>query len=615
MWDEELMPCEETPTSIRRVKSNFRLWLTSYPSHKFPSSLLQPAVKVRKPSQYRGLSVVNRLNEQVVLESPSGLAANLRLALTTPPVSEYGWFTNVGERARAPFRRLVYALAAFHGVVLERRDYGALGWSDGQRYEFDRSDLAAGLQQLRQAAVLAAEKVSGEVKLPLRALQYLMAECYYGGRVTDQWDRRLLHALLQHFFCEASASQRGRALAEGLRDGRDYRIPEDLSLSHCIEAASALPDATPPAALGLADNAAAAKNLRESEQMLVAAAKTQPRLAAAAMAASSRGRTSDAEERAAAAAASSALLRRVRRELLARVPADLDIPPGCDGGHRLNDVLRLESSRFNQLLAVVRHGLDLVERSLGGQIVMSAEIERVFSAVLADKVPEQWESVSYPTALGLRDYLSDLTRRVNFFAAWANTSVDGKPALPPKVFWLPAFYFPQSLLNALRQTFSAERGVDATVSVRLEVMPLKEAGEDQHGETLYLVEEKTMTADQLLASRAPGSAIVDGLGLQGAVWDSDLGQLAEVASDAPPVTVLPPVLLEPTTADENTAKTSQHDDEPFYECPIYRNERRRGEVLPSGHNTNFVFSARLASGGRKPSHWVRRAVAAIIYAK
>jgi len=150
----------------------------------------------------------------VVLESPRGLAANLRLTLTTPPVSDPGWFTvsgSEGERLRLPFRRLAFSLAAFHGAALERRDYGAVGWVEHQRYEFDRSDLLAGLGQLKVAAAAAAAAATAEkapadeektaavtertaaatAKVPVRALQYLLAECYYGGRVTDPWDRRV----------------------------------------------------------------------------------------------------------------------------------------------------------------------------------------------------------------------------------------------------------------------------------------------------------------------------------------------------------------------------------------------------------------------------------------
>lgn len=37
-------------------------------------------------------------------------------------------------------------------------------------------------------------------KIPFEALKYLIAECNYGGRVTDDKDRRLITTLLNDYF-------------------------------------------------------------------------------------------------------------------------------------------------------------------------------------------------------------------------------------------------------------------------------------------------------------------------------------------------------------------------------------------------------------------------------
>lgn len=39
-------------------------------------------------------------------------------------------------------------------------------------------------------------------EIPFAALKYLTAECNYGGRVTDDKDRRLIITLLNDYYCQ-----------------------------------------------------------------------------------------------------------------------------------------------------------------------------------------------------------------------------------------------------------------------------------------------------------------------------------------------------------------------------------------------------------------------------
>ncbi len=103
---------------------SFRLWLTTYTSEAFPTLVLQ-----------KGIKIVN--------EPPAGLKANLQGSFTGNPAINSADKFDINSGL---WRRLVFSLCAFHALIQERHNYGALGWNE--LYNFTPSDLEISIKQL-----------------------------------------------------------------------------------------------------------------------------------------------------------------------------------------------------------------------------------------------------------------------------------------------------------------------------------------------------------------------------------------------------------------------------------------------------------------------------------
>jgi hypothetical protein len=242
----------------------------------------------------------------------------------------------------------------------------------------------------------------------------------------------------------------------------------------------------------------------------------------------------------------------------------------------MNTVLHHEILLYNHLISVISQSLSEMSRGLKGLIVIDEKLELLHRRIFANRIPELWMDVSFPSILPLRAYMADLAMRVQFIDCWVRHG-------SPIVFNLGAFYHPEEFLTAVLQVYARKH------TVPFDKLSWKTtAREDATGD---------------LIGQAPEEGIyIEGLPLEGARWSTERGTLEE-CGQRQLVNRLPVLHLLPTT------EQNAYDMAATYECPVYRTQNRGSGAMGL---QNYIFSLYLPTLDESPDHWVQRSVAAFI---
>lgn len=377
------------------MHADYRLWLTSMPSNDFPIPVLQSGMKITN-------------------EPPKGLRQNMSRTLDEITDESYEDCVKPKE-----FKKLFFALAFFHAVILERRKYGALGWNIS--YEWMNSDINISQMQVKMF-------LNEQPDVPYKALNYLVADVNYGGRVTDPKDKILIASLLQKYFTpEIMNDSYKLSRLEG------YFAPVEGPLDDVKAYVNSLPLDDEPEVFGLHSNANIVYEQNLSLRFVDTVLIMQPRMTASANAKTPEEICFD-----------------MAKDIEGRLPKQMDYERRSSISFELTDkgilnslavFLQQEVDRFNNLLGVIKKSLKLLQQAIQGTVVMSMELEAMFNSFLNNKVPANWEKAAYPCLKPLSSWEEDMIKRIDFISNWYYNG-------PPTAFWLPCFFFPQGFMTA-----------------------------------------------------------------------------------------------------------------------------------------------------------------------
>ena len=589
--------------SAKTPHKDFRLWLTTDPTPNFPLSILQMSLKV-------------------VTEPPDGLKLNMQ--------GSYSKITqaDLDECPHEAYRPLVYVLSFFHAVVQERRKYGKVGWNVA--YDFNDSDFSVSKRLM--SMYLTKSYDNGDENMPWGSLRYLVGQAMYGGRVTDDYDRRVLVTYLQEYMGDFLFDD-CQPFFFARTENFNYKVPDTGDLKDYNAAIRELPDVNSPVVFGLHPNAEIQYNTNMAKTIWTDLINLQPRSTS-----SGGGKTRED------------YIRETATALLEQVPAPVDLvvtrkvfekirrqevkeknrrrreqakkdraaaskmggrgkspaarkktptrrparrrgarkagrksdakqapkkpkPVGFDMAALLPPttvVLLQELERWNILCLKMAESLDLLLKALKGEVGMSQELDDLSFALFNGLLPAPWRKLAPGTQKKLSAWMVHFQKRHAQYSLWLERRKD------PPVMWLSGLHIPESYLTALIQATCREKGWPLDKSV------------------MYTSVTK-MTDVKEVKEKPEHGCFITGLYLEGAGWDLESGclrpQKPKVLQEELPILRVTPIEAIRLKL-QNTFRT-----------PVYVTQNRRNAM-----GVGLVFTADLTTD-KHISAWVLQGVA------
>lgn len=368
-------------------------------------------------------------------------------------------------------------------------------------YDFNMSDYLISYQLISMYLKKAHD--FNEEELPYDTLRYLIGEAMYGGRVTDNKDRRVLMTYLEEYFGDFIFDTNQRFFFS--QSGDDYVVPNEETFELTLEYIDEIPLFTAPGVFGLHSNAEIQYFNNAAKELWLNILDMQTSDGAG-------GGGINKEE----------IIRNISDEIQTKTLPELfdeyNIRKSFDVPTPTQVVLLQELERYNKLIVKMKTTIIDLKRALNGEIGMSAELDTLGNSFFNGFLPPIWAKLAPPTLKNLVGWIAHFERRFKQYRAWIDIE-------EPKVIWLSGLHIPESYLTALIQTTCRAKGWALDKS------------------TMFTNVTKNRDASEV-TKRLEQGTYVQGLYIEGARWNGDTDCLdyqkpKELITEMPLVQIIP----------------------------------------------------------------------------
>jgi len=443
-------------------------------------------------------------------------------------------------------------LCHFHAVMLERKQYGPMGFN--MMYPFSIGDL-------RDSAVVLSNYMenSGGGKIPWADLRYIFGEIMYGGHIVNDFDRKMCNTYLDFFLKDELLDETEMFPYNDEEKALSFMSPAATTYDRYLEHMEFGLTQDTPIAFGLHPNAEIDFRTTQSNRILMTVLDLQDRVA-------NTGEGTLSPDEVAAAVTTDILDRFGEKKFDVE-----DISRSLEEQGPYQNVFMQEMDVMNILLAEIVRSLKELQLGFAGELTMSDAMDALKTSLYLDRVPPAWSKRSWPSLRPLSSWLNDFNLRLAQLEEWQNN-----PADIPKVTWLSGLFNPQSFLTAICQVTAQKNQWELDKLVT------------------WTEVTKKIQVEEVEALSRDGAYII-GLSLQGARWDLTT-QMLERSRPKEMFCKMPVINVKALAADK--VDVSQG----IYVCPTYKTEFR---------GPTFVFCAQLKT--KSPSgKWVLAGVAMIM---